>query len=62
MEPQLLQAAQSVLSPDLFDKAFSHPAKSGGTALQPPDGLGAFAGPLFEKDRISGYLAALSAL
>jgi NitT/TauT family transport system ATP-binding protein len=62
MEPHLLKAAQAVLSPDLFDRAFDHPAEAGGTALQPADGLGAFAGPLFDKDRISAYLAALKEL
>jgi two-component system, oxyanion-binding sensor len=59
MEPDLLKAAQAVLSPDLFDCAFGHPAKAGGTALPPADGLGAFAGPFFDKDRISAYLASL---
>src|SRR5262249_42304981 len=60
MEPHLLNAAQAVLSPDLFDRAFDRPTEAGGTALPPSDGLGAFAGPLFEKDRINGYLAALN--
>jgi NitT/TauT family transport system ATP-binding protein len=62
MEPQLLKSAQAVLSPGLFDRAFSHPAETGGTAFRPADGLGAFAGPFFNKDGISGYLASLSEL
>jgi len=62
MEPQLLKAAQAVLSPDLFGRAFDHPVETGATAPMPADGLGAFAGPLFDKDRVSGYLASLREL
>jgi NitT/TauT family transport system ATP-binding protein len=62
MEPHLLKAAQSVLSQDLFDRAFDHLADAGGTASRPADRLGAFAGPSFDKDRISSYLTALSGL
>jgi ABC-type nitrate/sulfonate/bicarbonate transport system substrate-binding protein len=59
-EPRLLRAAQAVLSSDLFDRAFDYPKEAAGTALRPADGLGAFTGPPFDKDRISGYLAALN--
>jgi NitT/TauT family transport system ATP-binding protein len=62
IEPQLLKAAQAVLSPDLFGRAFGHPAETGGTASKPADGLGAFAGPHFDKDRVSNYLASLREL
>jgi NitT/TauT family transport system ATP-binding protein len=60
MEPLLLEEAQAVLSPDLFDRAFGHSVEE--TALRPADGLGAFAGPPFDKNRISSYLASLSEL
>jgi NitT/TauT family transport system ATP-binding protein len=62
MEPRLLKTAQAVLSPDLFDRALGRPAETGGQALAPADGLGAFAGPPFDKDNISGYLASLNEL
>jgi NitT/TauT family transport system ATP-binding protein len=62
MKPDLLEAAQAALSPDLFDRAFGQQAGSGGTALRPADGLGAFAGPLFDKSRISSYLTSLREL
>jgi len=57
-QPSPNEAAQSVFSPILFDRVFGHAFDTGETPLMPSDGLGAFAGPLFKKERIAEYLAA----
>jgi two-component system, oxyanion-binding sensor len=62
LEHHLLDKARAVLSPDLFDRAFSPPAETAGTALKPAGELGAFAGPRFDKDGVSSYLASLREL
>jgi two-component system, oxyanion-binding sensor len=62
LEQHLLKTARAVLSPDLFDRAFSQPAETAGTALKPAGGLGTFAGPHFDKDRVGSYLASLREL
>jgi two-component system, oxyanion-binding sensor len=54
----LAGAARAVLSAGLFDRTFGQQATGPRTAL-PADGLGLFAGPCFNKDRISEYLAAI---
>ena len=54
----LSEAAQAVLSPTLFDKVFPDLPRC--DEATPNDGLGLFAGPFFEKDRIAVYLNAMS--
>jgi NitT/TauT family transport system ATP-binding protein len=58
LEPDLAKAAEAVFSADLFDRVFGPPASAGDTPCLPTDGLGAFAGPLFQRRSISGYLTA----
>jgi NitT/TauT family transport system ATP-binding protein len=57
--PGLAKAAEAVFSADLFDRVFGPAANASGTPSLPADGLGAFAGQLFRKSDISGYLAAI---
>jgi two-component system, oxyanion-binding sensor len=57
LEPGLSERAQGAFSPALFDRAFSKEAIAGELRPQPADGLGTFAGPSFDKDRIADYLA-----
>jgi two-component system, oxyanion-binding sensor len=57
LEPGLSETAQGAFSPALFDRAFSKEAIAGELRPQPADGLGTFAGPSFDKDRIADYLA-----
>lgn len=51
----LLERAQGVFRPDLYDQALGH-APSGGIG-GPRDGIGAFAGPDFIADDLAGHLA-----
>jgi hypothetical protein len=48
-----------VFSADLFDRVFGGAANASDAPSLAPDGLGAFAGPLFQKSDISGYLAVI---
>jgi NitT/TauT family transport system ATP-binding protein len=57
LEPGLSETAQGSFSPALFGRAFSKEAIAGELRPQPADGLGTFAGPSFDKDRIADYLA-----
>jgi ABC-type nitrate/sulfonate/bicarbonate transport system substrate-binding protein len=56
LSAEMLAAAKAVFRPDLFDAALAdgNPDLVG----EPPDGIGAFAGPPFDADDIAGYLAA----
>jgi NitT/TauT family transport system ATP-binding protein len=56
LSAELLSAAKAVFRPDLYDAALaaSDPPVSG----EPPDGIGAFAGPAFDPDNVAGHLAA----
>jgi len=58
-EPGLAEAAEAVFSADLFDRVFDGAANASDAPSLAPDGLGAFAGPLFQKSDISGYLAVI---
>ncbi len=53
----LEEAAEAAFSPSLFDCALGHTGKPGKLPSLPADGLGAFAGPPFDKGRIAEYLA-----
>jgi NitT/TauT family transport system ATP-binding protein len=53
LSDQLLAAAKAVFRPDLFDAALQ---RNGSNATAPPDGVGAFAGPAFDPEDISGHL------
>jgi two-component system, oxyanion-binding sensor len=55
----LEHAARAAFSPVLFDRAFGEPAKPTEVPSLPADGLGAFTGPPFDKDRIADYLASI---
>jgi ABC-type nitrate/sulfonate/bicarbonate transport system substrate-binding protein len=56
LSAEMLAAAKAVFRPDLFDAALAdgNPDLVG----EPPDGIGAFAGPPFDADDIAGHLAA----
>jgi NitT/TauT family transport system ATP-binding protein len=56
LSPEMLAAAKAVFRPDLFDAALADAASD--LAGEPADGIGAFAGPPFDADDITGYLAA----
>jgi hypothetical protein len=58
--PDLAAAARTVMSSELFDLAFAEAPEAAETGSMPADGLGAFAGPNFDKDRIGEYVAQLS--
>jgi two-component system, oxyanion-binding sensor len=58
MSAELLAAARAVFRPDLFDAALGNEA-SGGSA-GPADGVGAFAGPAFDPDRLGAAVGASS--
>jgi two-component system, oxyanion-binding sensor len=58
-ETCLAEAAAAVFSADLFDRVFGGAANASDAPSSALDGLGAFAGPLFQKSDISGYLAAI---
>ncbi len=51
MSGQLLSAARGVFRPDLFDAALGGPDKGGDE--EPADGVGAFAGPPFDPERMN---------
>ena len=57
LSAEMLAAAKAVCRPDLYDAALAEPDRYGGP---PSDGIGAFAGPLFDPDDIEGHLAAWS--
>jgi two-component system, oxyanion-binding sensor len=59
LSAEMLAAAKAVFRPDLFDAALAD-GKSD-LAGEPADGIGAFAGPPFDANDISGYLRAWSA-
>jgi NitT/TauT family transport system ATP-binding protein len=55
MSRELLEAARAVFRPDLYDEVLGpSPARPTG---DPPDGIGAFAGPPFDPNDIAGHLA-----
>jgi NitT/TauT family transport system ATP-binding protein len=56
LSDEVLAAAVGCFRPDLFDSAIGE--HRGEAAGPPPDGIGAFAGPAFNPDDISGYLKA----
>ncbi len=56
LSDELLAAAKAVFRPDLYDAALE--AKDGNGRGEPADGIGAFAGPAFDADDITGHLAA----
>ncbi|HEY6259677.1 MAG TPA: CmpA/NrtA family ABC transporter substrate-binding protein [Xanthobacteraceae bacterium] len=56
LSAEMLAAAKAVFRSDLFDAALDPPTPD--LIGEPPDGIGAFAGPPFDADDIAGYLAA----
>jgi NitT/TauT family transport system ATP-binding protein len=56
LSAQMLAAAKAVFRPDLFDAALADGAPD--LAGEPADGIGAFAGPPFDENDITGHLAA----
>ncbi len=54
--PQLLAGAKAVFRPDLYDAALVQSAMR--CAGEPADRIGAFAGPPFDPDDVTGHLAA----
>jgi two-component system, oxyanion-binding sensor len=56
LSTELLAAAKAVFRPDLFDAALDDGKPD--LAGEPPDGIGAFAGPAFDSDDIAAHLAA----
>jgi NitT/TauT family transport system ATP-binding protein len=56
LSDEMLATAKAVFRPDLYDAALD--AKNGGANGEPADGIGAFAGPAFDADDITGHLAA----
>jgi ABC-type nitrate/sulfonate/bicarbonate transport system substrate-binding protein len=56
LSAEMLAAAKAVFRPDLFDLA--HVDGNPDLVGEPPDGVGAFAGPPFDADDIAGHLAA----
>jgi NitT/TauT family transport system ATP-binding protein len=56
LSPALLQAAQAVYRPDLYDHAIG--AQSAVAAEEPTDGVGATSGPAFDANALDRYLAA----
>jgi ABC-type nitrate/sulfonate/bicarbonate transport system substrate-binding protein len=57
MNPEALRTAMEVFRPDLHDAALGQAREA---AHAPSDPIGAFAGPLFDPNDITGYLAAFS--
>jgi NitT/TauT family transport system ATP-binding protein len=53
LSDELLAAAKGVFRPDLFDAALQ---SNGANAIAPADGIGAFAGPAFGAEDITGHL------
>jgi len=58
--PGLAETAKAVFSADLFDRVFGHALDNAEMPALPLDGLGAFAGPPFEKDHVPEYLDAIA--
>jgi two-component system, oxyanion-binding sensor len=56
LSAEMLAAAKAVFRSDLFDVA--HVDGNPDLVGEPPDGIGAFAGPPFDADDIAGHLAA----
>jgi NitT/TauT family transport system ATP-binding protein len=56
LSAELLSAAKAVFRPDLFDAAVARHDR--GEPGEPPDGIGAVAGPAFDPDDIAAHLAA----
>jgi NitT/TauT family transport system ATP-binding protein len=54
LSPEALQTAEAVFRPDLYDAALGEQAQP----AKPAAAIGAFAGPAFDADDISGYLRA----
>jgi len=55
LSEDLLAAARDVFRPDLYDTALG--GDGGLPADEPPDGIGAFAGPIFDPSDIGAHLA-----
>jgi NitT/TauT family transport system ATP-binding protein len=55
MSPDLYQAALAVFRPDVYDEVLG--PSSARLPTEPADGVGAFAGPLFDPSDIAGHLA-----
>jgi NitT/TauT family transport system ATP-binding protein len=55
LSAELLANAKAVFRPDLFDAALA--GQPPDMAGEPADGIGAFAGPVFDSNNIAGYLA-----
>jgi NitT/TauT family transport system ATP-binding protein len=53
LSDELLAATKTVFRPDLFDAALQ---SKGANATAPADGIGAFAGPAFDAEDITGHL------
>jgi two-component system, oxyanion-binding sensor len=53
LSEELLAAAKNVFRPDLFDAALQN---NGSNAAAPADGVGAFSGPTFDAEDITGHL------
>jgi NitT/TauT family transport system ATP-binding protein len=56
LSAELLSAAKAVFRPDLFDAAVAAEARI--EPGEPPDGIGAAVGPVFDSDDIGAHLAA----
>jgi ABC-type nitrate/sulfonate/bicarbonate transport system substrate-binding protein len=56
LSAEMLKAAKAVCRPDLYDAACNTPVAP--ARREPTDGIGAFAGPLFDPDDIEAHLAA----
>jgi NitT/TauT family transport system ATP-binding protein len=54
--PEALKTAMAVFRPDIYDAALGREVK----AAEAPDTIGAFAGPAFDADDITGHLAAFA--
>jgi two-component system, oxyanion-binding sensor len=55
LSPDLLASAKACFRPDIYDATTNAGAHA---TCTPADGIGAFVGPKFDTDNISGYLAA----
>jgi NitT/TauT family transport system ATP-binding protein len=56
LSAEMLAGAKAVFRPDLFDGALADGTPD--LAGEPADGIGAFAGPPFDPNDLTGYLAA----
>jgi NitT/TauT family transport system ATP-binding protein len=57
LSPDLLAAAEACFRPDLYDAALGTATRAY-SIPKPEDGVGAFAGPVFNQKDLSGYLGA----